>query len=251
MLRWGEVSWPHIEENKDELIAVLPTGSVEQHGPHLPLQTDTEVPMAVADNLCGEISPDIEDRLIMLPPVEYTYAKHSNPWPGTLNLSGPTLISLIYDIASEVFRTGISKLIVLNGHMENVQFIEEGMRLALEVNPDCSAAHMNWWDFVSDELIDEVFGDAWPGWEKEHAALTETSLMLAISAEKVDTKEEFPTDVTTTDTDYTLLPESPESLPPSGVFADCTGASAEIGHKILDEITKQMSDAVSEFVKND
>ncbi len=247
MRRWSEVAWPFVRERCDDLVAVLPAGSVEQHGPHLPLATDVRIPVGLTDRLAACVSAPLGERLIMLPPLYYTYARHSNWWPGTLNLTGDTLIRLVRDVSCETFRNGISRLVLINGHMESVQFMEEGLREALDDYPGRSAMLVNWWDLVPTEIIERVFGDAWPGWEREHAALTETSLMLALCPDEVQT-DALPDEDAVRDVPYTVLPEPTGSLPPSGVFADCTGADADTGELILEEIMQQMGGALRDFV---
>jgi len=249
MRRWDHVTWPFVQEHRDELVAVLPAGSVEQHGPHLPLGTDVQIPVGIADRLVDEAPEWLRERLIMLPPMHYTYAKHSNWWSGTVNLTGATLIRVLQDISREVFRNGISRLVVINGHMESVAFMEEGVREALEEYPECRALIMNWWDFVPQEVIDEVFGDAWPGWEREHAALTETSLMMALYPDSVTMDDDFRGDETVEEFPYSVLPESPDALPPSGVFADCTEASAATGELILNRVVNEMSPVLKTFLE--
>lgn len=77
----------------------------------------------------------------------------------------------------------------MNGHLESYSFLLEGIELATEGCGDVQVISVNWWDFIGDGLIGELFADRWPGWVAEHAALTETSIMLALHPELV--KEEL------------------------------------------------------------
>ncbi|MDR7542756.1 MAG: creatininase family protein [Armatimonadota bacterium] len=237
MARWDHLTWQEIGERRARgAIAVLPVGSIEQHGPHLPVATDALIPIGLADRLAGALgADDLGARLVMLPPFYYTYAKHSNWWPGTLNLDGATLVTYTRAVLEDLFRQGISRLLVLNGHMESVQFLMEGIELALERYPSTRTVLVNWWELVADAVIRDLFAEAWPGWEAEHAALTETSLMLAFYPELVRT-ERITDDRAPRTLPYRVFPQPPEVRPPSGVYASAAAASAPIGERLARHI---------------
>jgi creatinine amidohydrolase len=90
----------------------------------------------------------------------------------------------------------------------------------------------NWWEYISDEFIDEVFGDRWPGWEAEHAALTETSLMLHLWPDLVRETDTSPRDYQRFP--YRILPWPEKARPASGVYADPRGATPEIGRRLAE-----------------
>ncbi|MFI1001817.1 creatininase family protein [Streptomyces galbus] len=94
-------------------VAVLPVGSFEQHGPYLPLTTDTLVACAVA----GEIAAAYPVHL--LPPVTIACSHEHAAWPGTVSISSVTLHAVVRDIAASVRRSGVEALVVVNGHGGN------------------------------------------------------------------------------------------------------------------------------------
>ncbi|MFE6359361.1 creatininase family protein [Streptomyces sp. NPDC057806] len=94
-------------------VAVLPVGSFEQHGPFLPLATDTLVACAVA----REISAAYPVHL--LPPVTISCSHEHAAWPGTVSISSVTLHAVIRDIAESLRRSGVEALVVVNGHGGN------------------------------------------------------------------------------------------------------------------------------------
>jgi creatinine amidohydrolase/Fe(II)-dependent formamide hydrolase-like protein len=97
-------------------VALLPVGSIEQHGPHLPLDCDA----FDADHLAREVAKACRDpKPIVLPLIPYGVSYHHEDFSGTLSVSPETLSQLIYDIGMSAARHGVVKLIIINGHGGN------------------------------------------------------------------------------------------------------------------------------------
>lgn len=94
-------------------LAVLPVGSFEQHGSHLPLATDTIVACDVAERLSERYG------LFCLPPLTFSCSQEHEGFPGTVSLSAQTLIAVIADIRASLSRRGILRLVIVNGHGGN------------------------------------------------------------------------------------------------------------------------------------
>lgn len=238
MKRWAETPWPEIEARRGEIIAVLAAGSVEQHGPHLPLGTDVCIPNGIADLMISkaeESDADFASRFYLLPPLFYSYAKESDFWAGTLNLDGGTLTTVVRDVMKNLFRQGVKDVMIINGHMESLSFVFEGVELALERYRGARVVNVNWWDYVPDAIIEDIFGDRWPGWVAEHAALTETSLMLYLQPELVNLNRMDHGHIPKAK-QYKQFPQPPERLPASGMYAEAGGASAESGERIANKV---------------
>jgi creatinine amidohydrolase/Fe(II)-dependent formamide hydrolase-like protein len=114
---WGELTWPQAQERFQQVdIALLPVGSIEQHGPHLPLDTDAfdanYLALRVAD-ACSEPKP------LVLPNISYGVSYHHDDFKGTVSISNDTLAKLVYDIGISISRNGIKKLVIINGHGGN------------------------------------------------------------------------------------------------------------------------------------
>ena len=246
LFRWDELTWTELTEHRDGII-VIPTGSVEQHGPHLPIGTDT----FIAEGITKELKNiDTDKKLIIAPSICYTYAKLNSNYLGTVNLNGSTLINLGFDLISEFLRQGFKKIVLINGHLESIPFLMEGIELALSTYNNSKDNNSeipkiviaNWWEFISNELIDEIFGDKWPGWEAEHAALTETALMKYLYPEMVrDIKvnpgeyEQLP---------YRILPWNKRVQPSSGSYADPDGATKEIGYRLTEAVVLGLKELI-------
>ncbi|MGW2563490.1 creatininase family protein [Streptomyces sp. NPDC001514] len=123
-------------------VAVLPIGSFEQHGPFLPLMTDTVIACAIAREVAAAYP------VHLLPPVTISCSHEHAAWPGTVSISATTLCAVVRDIAGSLRRSGINSLVLINGHGGNYvlrNVVQEsagsGTRMALFPGPaDWSAA---------------------------------------------------------------------------------------------------------------
>jgi len=226
------MTWEEYRDEVSRRIIILPVGSLEQHGPHLPLSVDVVIPTNLARMVCEELDA------MVLPPIAYGYKAESGGqlFPGTTSLDGTTLINLTLDILRETYRHGGRRFLVLNGHYENVAFVEEAVRLFLRDADDTRVVILSWWDQVSDEMIDELFAEAgFPGWGVEHAAITETALMQYFAPELVredkiidDQSERVPT--------YSIFPPPDDIISRSGILYKATYASREKGEKLAKQV---------------
>lgn len=94
-------------------VAVLPVGSFEQHGPHLPLATDTVVASAIAAAVADRY------HLLLLPPITISCSHEHAAWPGTVSISARTLDAIIADVRESLRRSGMGRLVIVNGHGGN------------------------------------------------------------------------------------------------------------------------------------
>ena len=222
------------EEYRDEVIrsvAILPVGSLEQHGPHLPLNVDVVIPTNLAMRVAEQINR------MVLPSISYSYKSHPSSgggqlFEGTTSLDGMTLIHLALDILRETHRHGGTRFLIMNGHYENVAFLTEALDLILRDASGSRFLLINWWGQVSDDLVEDIFAEAgFPGWDTEHAGVTETALMQYFAPELVredkiidDQSERKPT--------YSIFPAPEDIIPKSGVLYKATYATQEKGEKL-------------------
>lgn len=114
---WSELTWPEAEKRLDAVdIALLPVGSLEQHGPHLPLDTDAfdsdHLARCIAES-CSEPKP------LVLPLIAYGISYEHSEFKGTISISNDTLSRLVYEIGMSAAGNGINKLVIINGHGGN------------------------------------------------------------------------------------------------------------------------------------
>ena len=244
---FAEMTWPEVAEAAGRGAGVvLPVGSTEQHGYHLPLATDailaTELALAVADPL----------DLLVAPAVAYGYRSRplsggGQGFPGTTSLRARTLMDLVEDVLRELVRQGFERIVVLNWHMENQNFVYESAYLTLEHHRASPArilvAELAFQD-LSPATMQLLFPEGFPGWDVEHASILETSLMLHLKPEMVlfdravdDAAKRHPW--------YDVVPVPEDFVPASGTLWKATQASADKGQAAWEEIVGQMSAAIS------
>jgi creatinine amidohydrolase len=178
---------------------------------------------------------------LVLPALDYGYKSQARSgggqlFPGTTSLDGQTLTAMVQDILREVFRHGVRQVVVLNGHVENQWFLTEGIDLALREalphKPGLRVIRCEYWDYTPQETLDAVFDGPFPGVDLEHAALLETSMMLALHPELVLT-DAIPEDAMGQFPGHDCYPPDNRGVPPSGVLAPASAASAEKGQLLI------------------
>ncbi len=137
---------------EEDAILILPVGSLEQHGPHLPMGTDALVPAALAERVAPRIGA------IVAAPFNYGYKSQPRSgggqrFPGTTSLDGHSLSSMLRDVIREFARHGIRKLALMDGHYENQMFLVEGIDLALRELEQAGRGglricRIDWWAFT-------------------------------------------------------------------------------------------------------
>jgi creatinine amidohydrolase len=228
-----EMTWPEVREAVERgLPVVLPVGATEQHGPHLPLNTDCLIPVGIAREVARRLP------LVIAPPVRF--GAKSRPlsgggesFPGTISLSGHTLIDTLHEVLAALVRSGFTRLCLQNWHFENSGYLWEAADLTARVHRDLRIVVLDrpFPAFTPEQLAELVPPDH-PGWNVEHASSMETSLMLVLHPELVrldliadDTAERRPT--------WEVVPPPPEIVAPSGVLWRPSEATAEIGRLYL------------------
>jgi hypothetical protein len=113
----GELTWPEAQDRFQRVdVALLPVGAVEQHGPHLPLDTDA----FDAEYLAREVARACTNpKPLVLPLIAYGVSYHHADFSGTISISNETLAKLVYEVGMSAARNGVTKLVIVNGHGGN------------------------------------------------------------------------------------------------------------------------------------
>jgi creatinine amidohydrolase/Fe(II)-dependent formamide hydrolase-like protein len=168
---WAEMTWPDIEEKLKAMdVAILPCGSIEQHGPHLPVDIDAYdaeyLAMKVAE-ACSDPKP------FVLPPLSYGVAYHHEDFKGTISVSNDALSKMVYDIGMSLAKNGIRKLIILNGHGDNDPALKNAAQM---INRDANIFVCVETGETSDEDLYKIIKTP----NDIHAGEIETSTALAV-----------------------------------------------------------------------
>ena len=221
----GHTTWTDFNAPRRRPLLVVPVGSCEQHGPHLPLDTDTRIAKALAKSLADKY--DAGDVLVT-PALGISASGEHQSFPGTLSLGTAVFEQVLIELVrSADWSAGV---VLVNGHGGN----REAVRNAVRVLESEQRRVFAWWPKVDGS-------DA-------HAGATETSMMLAISPElvRMDVAERGNTEPL-----RDLLDEMAEhgvhAVSPNGVLGDPTRATASHGRTILTRLSIDLVAAVDEW----
>ena len=171
---FSKLSWPEINDAASAgKVALLPAATLEDHGLHLPVDTD----VLIAEAVCRRTAELAPDELVLLPCVTFGYSPHHIDGPGTLTIRWDTFIEYVRQIANSLAYHGFRKILILNGHGSNRPVLDVAARLAIVDNPDVQCGMLSWWDLKRvREAVAEFRESEWTG----HACELETSVYLAV-----------------------------------------------------------------------
>ena len=175
---WSELSADDLKTLVDDAtVALLPVGAIEQHGPHLPLSTDT----TLAEGIALEAAKRVEDaQVLVLPPVAVAKSDEHTGFPGVLTLDAATLQAVLTQIGRSVARSGIRRLVFLNAHGGNVPVLQIAARaLRIEEEMFCVAAGWMSMGYPPGLIPEEELRDG------IHGGLVETAAMLHLRPDLV------------------------------------------------------------------
>lgn len=178
----GRLTWPEIKEiNKGNSVLIIPVGATEQHGHHLPVETDSRIVYEVVKHSVDNL-PDHVNALYT-PAIWFGYSEHHQGFPGLMSVKGDTLTRLVTDLCSRAYKEGFRKILLVNGHGGNVLFLSAACRVLYD-DLGIKVGLITYWDLISDDITrhrDSPLGGI------NHACELETSLMLYIEAGLVKT----------------------------------------------------------------
>ena len=206
------------EKLAKDAVVFIPVGALEQHGSHMAMCVDAALTKAMAGATAEALVADTDGAMeaVVAAPINYGYRSQQRSGggfhlSGTTSLSGTTLIALAKDVVFGLILHGARKIVLMNGHYENYQFIFEGAELALEKARengirDVKIQLLSYWDFVDDEPLYEGLPAELPN--------------------------------------YDVLPIVPGYTPPSGCLSSPVESSREKGAILRNVAVKHMVEAV-------
>ena len=184
--RWAELNTRDFAAlDPARVVAVLPLGATEQHGPHLPLSVDTVLVEGVVNAALSHLAPT--DPVLVLPTQTLGLSTEHTAFAGTLHVSPQTFIQLWCDIGASVARAGVKKLLMFNAHGGNVGLMDVVAR-EMRAQHGLIVYSSSWYNLPLDAA---VMGQFSPDEHRfgVHAGDIETSMMLALSPAQVNMAE--------------------------------------------------------------
>ena len=245
--RLAELRLPEIDRITETSILIQPVGSIEQHGPHLPFNTDLVIPERTAEELVDRYGDELD--LWLLPSLVYTRSGEHSWAAGTVWLSSHTLLTVLSELARSLSSLPARKLVFLNGHGGNSSLLNVACR-------DIRSEHGTQ-TFLMHPMVPPDQGG--PSSESEggmgiHAGYLETSLMMHLAPDLVASELPGP-----------VLPESisdnvhvrfggsvtfgwtSDDFSADGHIGDPTGASARVGQEVFESTVIHLSRALEEI----
>jgi len=246
---YDKLSWPEIREAAAQRrVIVLPVGSTEQHGPHLPLDVDNFLCQSVCTGAAELVPGDV----LLMPPVSYGFNWHHIDFPGTIGIAWDNYVRFLLDVVRSVAHHGFRKVLIVNGHGSNRTLIEVAARQAAMDN-DVICAGLNYFDLAKDAV--GRLRESPKGWVA-HADEIETSMYLHLRPEGVRKDLAAP--------ENNMLPsefwwqdledggrigmmEWWSTFSHTGVLGDPTLASAEKGEALYRACVSELAKLIREF----
>jgi len=206
---------------KGKSVALIPIGSIEQHGPHLPVSTDSDIVSYIA----REVSD--KNRFLLLPTLQYGVSFEHHPF-FNMSVSTPTLQKILIELCVSLSKNHIDTVIILNGHHGNLNALEKLPNKVFKITGVKQRIFVySYWHFMKRKF--------------DHAGFVETSIMLAISDKVLMNKAEkglIPDNLSKKELDRLnkRANKSFIAVTKNGVWGDPTPATVKDGKAILDEI---------------
>jgi creatinine amidohydrolase len=212
--------------------AIIPVGSLEQHGQHLPVSTDC----LIAEHISKEVARRLEYFVFPIVPygVSFEHAPMFN-----ISVHDSTLSNILCDICISIAHLGIKKIVIINGHYGNMGVLQYvSQNTFTKMPPDSAVYVINYWSLMKEKF--------------DHAGEVETSIMLAVNPTlvKMDKAEASGKILMKSKEAYRSMTCRPASFPEltgNGVWGDPKLASAEKGRELLCEISENVLRTIREF----
>jgi len=236
----SEAADPDIRKSirKGHKRAIVPIGSIEQHGSHLPLATDT----ILAEEIAKRVSNLVD--AFVLPCVSYGVSSEHKPL-FNVSIKNETFAALVSDICSSLAENGINKIVLLNAHYGNDAVLASIAQMVMDRVPKGTLIYsLSYWFVLNNEI--------------GHADANETSLMLAIRPDLVNMKNakggsikigSLKSDEKLVLSRLMTLPSSFPKIASSGVWGSPRNASRKKGKAMLDQISRKLADVIEDVEK--
>lgn len=228
-----EMSDPDIRSFRDKVEQVLiPVGSLEQHGEHLPVSTDSIIVEYIANMISKEIPS------LVLPAIVYGVSYEHKPL-FNISISSSALSDILSEVCISLIENGLNNVIILNGHHGNAGLLQYIPQIVERIKfQDSNINSINYWQLL--------------GRDFDHAGFVETSLVMAIRPELVNMKKakkgaEDHTLLREVTSSYLNRPSSFTKITKNGVWGDPSYASSNEGKKLLNHVINNILTVIRQF----
>jgi len=234
-------------------VVILPIGSVEDHGRHLPLDTDNFLIWSI----CEEAARRAPGEALLLPQIPFGFETHHMDFPGTIDIRMEHLLHFVLDVTKSVAHHGFRHILIADGHGSNMPILDlVARRTILETEAMCGCFI---WPSLAPDVINALRESDAPG-GMAHACELETSVYLYLDAQRVQ-MDKAQKEIGLPPSRFIwmdLMKGSPvlymdhwTRFSRSGVVGDPTVATAEKGRKIFEAVVTALVDLVREFRKRE
>jgi creatinine amidohydrolase len=246
LLTWNELSWPRIEERAEAgHVVIIPIGVIEQHGLHLPVDTDAFIPQEITREAARR-----DSEILVGPTIHFGYTPSNKNFPGSISLSASTWMSLIRDVVRSVARHGFTRIALLNGHGGQI-VLSRLTASILQDEDDIRVVALDWFGLVGAEMSSLFADEDVSGSNVGHAGAVETSINLHLRPELSDQGERVarpgPTKPPFVSRVGGFLQTPREQLSPSGVIGDPTLATADKGAELFESAVARLCTFAEEY----
>jgi creatinine amidohydrolase len=233
-------------------VAVVPVATIEDHGRHLPVDTDLLLCAAV----CDEAVARAAGRAVLVPAINHGFSPHHMDFPGPITIGAQTFIAYGVDVVRSLVQHGFRRVLIVNGHGSNAPFVDIVARLVV-VETGALVAAVNYWAAPGVRAVAEQLRESDQIGGMNHACEFETSAYLALRPDLVDMSlavrelshrpsANYWTDLVAGDGPLAMM-EPWSSLSESGVMGDPTKATAEKGRLLLDAAANGIVELIDEL----
>lgn len=249
---YAEMTWPEIGRvAQEDRVAVIPIGTLEDHGHHLPIDTDVRI----IDGICRRACARVPDQVVLLPTVTHGYSPHHLDFPGPVTVRWNVFVEYLLDITRSLVTHGFRRFILANGHGSNGPLVNMAARLTIVEHPEAIACDYFYLTTpAGTEVIRQVRESEFPG-GMAHACELETSFYLHLDPSLVQ-MDKAVKDISFPASDYFYydwsdgpgsMMEYWSTLSKTGTMGDPTVATAAKGEALMEAAVAELVTVIAEM----
>lgn len=239
-----EMTWPEAQAALTRAkIALVPVGSLEQHGPHLAMSADA----VSAHEFSRRLAERVQPLALVTAPITFGISYHHLDFPGSVTLRPQTLIAICEDVALSLKRHGLQHVLFVNGHGGNRDTLGV-VTTTLHFEHGMKAAHVLWPLLAPREQMSEVTS-RWLG----HSCEVEVSMMMHLKPERVRTEalvegQRIESRLRHAGPQGVSVPQSFARLTANGAFGGAPNARPELGAAVVEGALERLAEFIVDFV---